>query len=64
VLIPSRSEEISEEGLVEFLEVAKKEGILVKGSAVDAIGITSQSDEEWWLIQDFEDALREGEISE
>ncbi|GAA5849112.1 hypothetical protein JCM5353_002541, partial [Sporobolomyces roseus] len=62
-VVPEWTEEFSEEGLVEFLEVAKKEGILVKGSAVDAIGITSQSEEEWRLIEDFEDALRQGEIS-
>ncbi|GAA6008900.1 hypothetical protein JCM11491_003827 [Sporobolomyces phaffii] len=38
-IAPNWTDEFSEEGLVEFLKAAKREGIQVGGSAVDAIGI-------------------------
>jgi len=52
-ILPLWTEDFSEEGLVEFIEVAKKGGITVKGSTVDAIGIMAKRGVEWDLLEMF-----------
>ena len=59
--MPKWTDQFSEAGLVEFLEVAKKEGIRVEGSAVHAIGIMEQRDRERDLLAEYIEAEEEGE---
>ncbi|GAA5845308.1 hypothetical protein JCM5353_006457, partial [Sporobolomyces roseus] len=53
-VLPEWTEELSEEGLVGFIEVAKQAGVTVGGSAVEAIGIMAQFDKEWELLEEYE----------
>jgi len=53
-ILPEWAEEFSEGGLIELLEIAKKEGITIEGSAVRAIGIMAQYEEEWQLLEEYE----------
>ena len=51
--LPMWTEAFDEERLVEFLAIAKKQGLIVGGSAVDAIGVLAEREEEWRLLEGF-----------
>ena len=55
-ILPDWTDEFDEEGLVKFIKLAKKEGIEVEGTAVEAIGIEDKFDEEQAIL----DELGEG----
>ncbi|GAA5845316.1 hypothetical protein JCM5353_006460 [Sporobolomyces roseus] len=62
--LPDWTQEFSEERLVEFIEVAKKEGVIVRGSAVDAIGIKAQRRAEWEVLDAYDLDVAEDEAVE
>ncbi|GAA6008950.1 hypothetical protein JCM11491_003844 [Sporobolomyces phaffii] len=50
-IVPNWTDEFSEDGLVEFVKAAEKEGIQVGGSAVDAIGVKDALESEvGWVL--------------
>ena len=58
-VLPDWSSDFDEDGLVEFLELAEKEGIEVEGTAVNAIGVDAEFDKEEAVLLELEEGLDE-----
>ncbi|GAA5837609.1 hypothetical protein JCM5353_003268 [Sporobolomyces roseus] len=58
-ILPDWTDEFDEDGLVKFVTIAEKEGIEVEGTAVEAIGIEDEFDEEQAILADYEEGFEE-----
>jgi len=56
-ILPEWSESFDEKGLIKFLEVANGEGIEVRGSALEAIGVDAEFEKEWEEIAEYEERI-------